>query len=409
MTDPTGPCLLSYKRERAAEAALIVDALRDHGIPAWQDVSDLRSQVTETALRRVLEDPQTSGAILLVTPEVEQSAAIRNLEVPGIFARVSRDDGFFAVPLAAGGLGYGDIGRVLGPGTGLTEMSGFNILKSDGDLIDAAFAAEVARRVLRERLLAFCGVTPAAAPVTFRVGTRPGLPKTAGFTLLADLGHRFGSRHATTGSWEGFILPAFRAVATELARSAPGREIRAGGYLPLPAAAALGSAFPSIGPVRASWMQEQAKFGLEPERWALDVPEANCGFVVEEGPLDMAGSDLALLVSATNDVVHGFTLSRAGLPLRTAVHIKPREPRPDRLLLDAATGRHLACLAIDALRRVAGERRIRGTVHLFLAVPAGVAFMIGQQLNTFGRVQTYEYDPGASPPYVAAAAFNPSA
>jgi len=33
----------------------------------------------------------------------------------------------------------------------------------------------------------------------------------------------------------------------------------------------------------------------------------------------------------------------------------------------------------------------RGTIHLFLAVPAGLAVMIGQTLNTFGPIQTYEH------------------
>jgi hypothetical protein len=32
-----------------------------------------------------------------------------------------------------------------------------------------------------------------------------------------------------------------------------------------------------------------------------------------------------------------------------------------------------------------------GTVHLFMAAPAGLAMLIGQLLNTFGAVQTYEH------------------
>ena len=30
-------------------------------------------------------------------------------------------------------------------------------------------------------------------------------------------------------------------------------------------------------------------------------------------------------------------------------------------------------------------------MHLFMAVPAGLAVLIGQLLNTFGSVQTYEH------------------
>jgi SMODS-associated and fused to various effectors sensor domain len=32
-----------------------------------------------------------------------------------------------------------------------------------------------------------------------------------------------------------------------------------------------------------------------------------------------------------------------------------------------------------------------GTVHLFMVAPAGLAVLVGQLLNTFGAVQTYEH------------------
>ena len=57
MTDPTGRSFLSYKRSRRDEAALLIQAQHDHGIPTWQDVRDLVSVPTEDELRRVLADP----------------------------------------------------------------------------------------------------------------------------------------------------------------------------------------------------------------------------------------------------------------------------------------------------------------------------------------------------------------
>src|SRR5205807_9728858 len=47
----------------------------------------------------------------------------------------------------------------------------------------------------------------------------------------------------------------------------------------------------------------------------------------------------------------------------------------------------------EALRKARDTFQPRGTIHLFLAVPAGLAVMIGQTLNTFGPVQTYEHTP----------------
>src|SRR5271169_2614374 len=99
MTDPTGLCFLSYRRARAAEAGLLIAALRDRGIPTWQDIADLATTPTEDALRRVLADPGTASAIMFATPEVEHSPVIRDIEAPAIVARHLRGDGFFAVPV----------------------------------------------------------------------------------------------------------------------------------------------------------------------------------------------------------------------------------------------------------------------------------------------------------------------
>ncbi len=50
-------------------------------------------------------------------------------------------------------------------------------------------------------------------------------------------------------------------------------------------------------------------------------------------------------------------------------------------------------IIIEALRYARDQYQPRGALHLFLAVPAGLAMLIGQMLNTFGPVQTYEHVP----------------
>jgi len=45
----------------------------------------------------------------------------------------------------------------------------------------------------------------------------------------------------------------------------------------------------------------------------------------------------------------------------------------------------------EGLRKARDDFQPRGTLHLFLAVPAGLAVMIGQTLNTYGPFQTYEH------------------
>ncbi|MDX7952129.1 SAVED domain-containing protein [Lichenihabitans sp. Uapishka_5] len=408
MTNPTGVCFLSYKRERASEAGLLVEAFYDHGIQTWQDISDLPIAVTEAELERVIAEDTTSSAVMLVTPEVAKSDVIRKVEAPGIMTRVRAGDGFFAVPVAAGGLGYADVGSTLGPMIGLTEMSGFNILKAATDPLDTTFAALVAQRALRERLAAVEKTLAPGEPITMRVSTRVDFPKGPGFALSADLRHRFDGRHAKAGAWNNHLLPAIATIAKTLRQCGGGHPLELSGFPSLPTAVALGSALPSIGPIEVRWLQEQTKFGSPAETWSLKSADAPCGFKADTHPYTPSASDLALLVSVTNDVTHDFRLSSSGLPLRAVVHVAPPDPRPARIQLNGGEAKNLACFAIDSLRSAAAKFGARGTIHLFLAVPAGLAVMIGQQLNTFGRVQTYEHDPAASVPYTPAALLSPS-
>jgi hypothetical protein len=114
MTDATGLSFISYRRSRVNEAALVVGAQRDRGIPTWQDLADLGSGLTEDGIRQTLSDPETAGAVLLVTPEVKSSPVIREVEAPLILERHLKEDGFTAIVVAAGGLDYGDLDSALG-------------------------------------------------------------------------------------------------------------------------------------------------------------------------------------------------------------------------------------------------------------------------------------------------------
>ena len=44
------------------------------------------------------------------------------------------------------------------------------------------------------------------------------------------------------------------------------------------------------------------------------------------------------------------------------------------------------------MRVVIREARLQGSAHLFIAAPAGFAFLLGRQLNTFGKVYCYEHE-----------------
>ena len=410
MTDATGVTFLSYRRSRASEAQLVIGAQRDRGIPTWQDITDLSSDLTEDELRRVLSDPNTAGAIMLVTPDVADSPVIRTVEAPLIIERHLRKDGFTAIIVAAGGLDYGEVDSVVGSHVGPAYMPAWNICKVNENPIREEGAAKIANLMLDHRVAAAARQFGPSEPVILAFSTRSPLMRKPGAALAADLTHRFDGRLAKPGNWEHHILPGLRSIRATLQRRAADREIRCSGQICLPAAVALGTVFLSVSGIRADWVQDLTTFGGKQEVWGLQIPAAPTSFVAQSFPAKPNGREMALIVSVTHNIMDDVRSSfEKDFPFRALVHVHDPEVRgTGRRQLSSGEAVQVAHIAVNGLRDAWRTYKVRGTVHLFLAVPAGLAFLIGQLLNAFGEVQTYEHVPGQKPCYVPAALLQPS-
>ena len=389
MTDPTGRSFLSYRRTRAAEAALLIQAQHDHGIPTWQDVHNLGPVQTEDEIRRVLSDPATANAVLFMTPDVETSSIIRNVEVPKIIRRAEASDSFFVVPVAAGGLNYAKAAEVTSNHLSAANLAYWNVHKVSGSVMTSADAATVASRVLIERVKAIHAAFPKGAPLRLGLFTRRPPPFESGTALCADWSDHFRDKEASPAAWEDRLLPALARIAAAVRQYAPGRAVEAFGLPTLPAANALGCAFSSTGGIAGSW--RQYTLGQSDQFWTLSEPRMASGFAARLVSHDPSARDVAVLVSVTDDVEPVFASFMDQLPkLRALVNVAKAGPYPHRL---AAPGEasDVAMVTHEGLRRARRDYGDVGTVHLFQAIPAGVAMLIGQLLNTFGRVQTYEH------------------
>ena len=129
------------------ECERLVAAQRERGIPTWRDVDDLNTEPTESELRRIIRDASTANVILWITPETADSPMIRNVEAPVALERHSRNDGFFILPVAAGGLDYVAAATAIRNNTSITDLSNWNTVKLDSDPADDADIARVANRV----------------------------------------------------------------------------------------------------------------------------------------------------------------------------------------------------------------------------------------------------------------------
>lgn len=402
MTIPTGRSFLSYRRSRFNEARALILHQHDLGIPTWQDIEDLDDEPTEEAIRSVLSDAHIANAVMWLTPDVAASSVIRRVEVPLILDRHGRADGFFVVPVVAGGLDYQGVGTLLQGDIGIEDLSRWNVRKISTDPASEQEIRTIAVRTLSRRLQAVHNYLPHGEPLSLVLNTRGRFPSESTTALAIDWTHRFEGRIATGVTWRDHLLPALADISAQVQERAPGRAVQASGLLSIPAATALGYFFMAPMRIQLSW--EQFTPGRPPQMWSLQDSRKDSGFeaVIHAG--DTGADDLAVLVSVNADVSLAVGDSHQSLPrFRACVHVKPQSTPGTAELRSGGEAVDVARHVVEASRNARRAYHVRGRVHLFMAVPVGLAMLVGQLLNTLGQVQTYEHIPdGATGHYVAA-------
>ena len=393
MTDPTGRSFLSYRRSRSEECARLIASQHERGIPTWRDVDDLNTEPTETELRKVLRDDGIANVVLWISPETAGSLMIRNVEAPIAFERHGREDGFFVVPVAAGGLGYQDAAEAIRNSVSLSNVANWNTIKLEADPATDVDIASVANQVLKQRLQAIDAQLQPGEPLRISFNTRRAVGPQPGSALVIDWSHRFGgdyNREASAADWQRKLLPALTDVKVAVEQVLPHRQILVSGFAALPASTALGFEFMATSGIDTAWEQKMPEGNLQ--TWSLKCGREDAGFSAKTRDGELGSGDLAVLVSVNNDVAQAVASSEGEIgPFRAYVHLNRHDSRQGAVLETPGQAVDLARKTIEAARRARGEYAIGGRVHLFMAVPAGLAMLVGQLLNTLGPVQTYEH------------------
>jgi hypothetical protein len=388
MTIPSGRSFLSYRRTRLSEAIHLIRAQHLVGVPTWQDVSDLPSEPTELEIRNVLGNVEISNGVLLITPEIEDSVVIQKVEIPMLLSRHATGDGFFLVPVVAGGLDYDEASRLVDATRHVTELRNWNLLKVAANPIGIDDALAVAEEVLVRRIKEVHRKLPTNSPMVVALHTRTKPAHDGKDTLVIDWSDEFENRLARRGAWSGKLLPAAKTIVRIVEQHAPGRIVEFHGLASLTAAMAMGSAFLAPRGIEVFWRQ---RTGDRTELWAIHGDRDASGFASNLVPAVTASDELAVLISVSQRVDEAFAASKPSLPdFRALVHI--RHPAPARDAIGAAQAAGLVELLVRELQSARAKLQPK-RVHLFFAGPVGLAFLIGQALNTFGPVQTYEHDP----------------
>ncbi len=382
------------------------DALRDRGAPTWRDLDNLAPEPTENELVAALTDPDTAGAVMLVSPEVEASSIIRNVEAHRIFQRHDAQDGFLVKPVLIG-LDYGEANAVLGAPAGFQNLGGWNLHKLESDVFSEDDARDVARDVVRLRLKAAAAAQP-DGPLHVALFSRrdagPGL-----FALRWDYTPYFDGRVAPPGTFariERALLDSAGAVAAAFSDA----SIVASGNASLPLGVLFGAVFSPLAGFRIAWLQSFA--GQEKERWSLDSGQSAIEVRTILKKANPASEDLVLALGVSADIENAVSefLDSSETTRRAAIHISidtGSVPQGNRL--SPQDGLSIVLQAVEAVRHLKDDLGLRrARLHLFLACPLAMAVLLGQKLNTFSECVLYEHDPAAVPSYYRVHSFNPS-
>jgi hypothetical protein len=366
-------------------------ALRATGLPVWHDKTDNPPGDIGVRLEEALASG-LSGAILLVTPEVEDSEVIRGLELPRLLLLEASDADFSlaianTVPVdpvsSETTLDYDAPDRLVDlPSGTLRRLHQYRYFEP-GD------ASELAAALAMRRMSLFRRAGPETLEIDIQTRNDPGAYRSSA-PLVVRLPPPAGtSRVPTLAAWTAFrpLLGALPGLVEE--SGATTVMIRGGAHLS--AALAIGVALPTT----TIWQIQV--HGTDGTVWVdRDADEAE-SVTVEVQQLAPEGH-LAVMVDCVPGTAHPtFAALIADLRPQLCASMVVRAGEDHGLAAKSA-----ATTASTIARHIRDEAARQGTtvVHLAMRAPFPFALMLGRRLNTLELV-LYEWDsPSGQPRYV---------
>ncbi len=388
--DPRGPVFLSYRQSDGSDLAIETAwALRAAGVPVWHDRSDLPPGDTERRLAEALESG-LSGAVLLVTPGIELSRVVREVELPQLL-ELEGNEAFTLSVLSTiergpGKLDYDAPDRLLAQPSGTLGRLKQEPADTPRRRADAA-RAQCQRRMQAIRR----DVEAVGRVLTIDVQTRipPFATRTDSDLVLRLRPPVDGDRRPHHQGLHDLRL--FLADLPQLVALAGAEHVMVRGGAHLSASYALGAALPTTLIGRVEVVDSAG------DVWALTgnapVSEGSNQLLSVESALPASASAGAILVyldllPTRSDAAFDDLVAEGAGRFASAYHVRPTRNgtlRPEEAA--AVVGE-----ASRAIRDLAGQFRT-SEVHLLLRCPWTTALLLGRTLNTF-RIHLYEWEDG---------------
>ncbi|MGF1643894.1 MAG: type III-B CRISPR module RAMP protein Cmr6 [Thiotrichales bacterium] len=401
-TQVEGRCIIIHANERAEEAIRLAEALHERGVPTWE-VGEARPPIDVVRDRLLGND--TASAVLWLTPEIRNSAIIGNDEIPLALNRGALGDGFFVSPILAGGLRLEQLTDVIGRSSTTYGLDSFGVPRVTHDPATPAELHLVARQVLERRIQALHHELKPDEPIRAAMYFSTSAMSSR-FQLAMDWSHASRPDKALTPEIaRDRLLPALLDLRNAIIQHASERSLQFTGQFPLPVGTLLGSVFSETSGIDLHWLPPQ-----NPDQyWSIRSDREDVGFIENLLQSTNNGDALALLVAFRRDAFSDFQHMMGGSGrFRRIVTLLPPD---DVEIFRFEKPEQAAGLALRVDKVITEHRGADPSIrslHLFTAVPLGVAVMIGQLLNRLGRVHLYNHTPGEAVPYREAIEYRPN-
>lgn len=389
-TDPQGPLFIAYPAhgDGPTLAREVAWTLRTWGVPVWHDEADPLAIDLKRALEAALASP-LAGGVLVATPDLEQAAAARTVEVPRLAERAHHDPRFALLVGTtltddAGRPDTGAVDRLLGRDAGMWSDTSLRRLPHC-PIATPEGRSQLARAAAHHRVRCFAETGADELPLDLRTRDLGGREHGPG--LLVRTRPPVNGDLPPAEMWPAYA--DFLAELPALARQSGARRVRVSGAAHLSAAFALGAALPETAPFAVTVVNPTGA------AWEGD---ADIAPIEESRPLDAAGQPPAIFVDL---------LERDGAPAFEA-HLR-RHPGafgaalkltlPERRRLTPAEGATLVRRIAARIAAFVSASAAPSPAHVFLAVPFPAAVLLGRLSNRL-HVQLYELQRLPEPHYV---------
>jgi hypothetical protein len=196
-------------------------------------------------------------------------------------------------------------------------------------------------------------------------------------------------RLSTLQEWEQILLPALLDVKRVISEKIPSRRVHVFVQSILPVAIALGFAF--LESARFTLLLERSQKG---ETWSTDEQPLEKELLqCEFNYHDQGDAQTAVVeVATTRSIKQAVKEALPILGLTPGYHVQLELPELSReSVKDAAHALAIARQVGSVCQRLCDRQRV-ARIHLFAAIPAELAVLIGHQLNALCPITLYEFD-----------------